>query len=304
MKRYLHTAPLLLLLPLCACLSGRELDLLSPYVLGSSRPLLQPIRPQVEGFVRARTADSRITHISVYFQSLATGYWFGINETAEFMPASLLKTPLAMGILSMAEKDPSVLNRQLPLSGDQGVLPQEYPPSERLVPGKSYTVERLLRNMIVYSDNNATKTLITAFSAAPLTNTLADFGFKQISEDSDFITVKQYLMMQLSIYNATYLSPAMSAKLMGFLAEVKFDSGIAAGLPKGTRLAHKFGEREVYSSGGTVKQLHDCGIVYLDGSPYLLGIMTRGTDMDKQAEAIKDISALIYREVSSRSVEK
>ncbi|PIU19313.1 MAG: hypothetical protein COT18_08150 [Elusimicrobia bacterium CG08_land_8_20_14_0_20_59_10] len=48
-------------------------------------------------------------------------------------------------------------------------------------------------------------------------------------------------------------------------------------------------------------QLHDCGIIYHPRFPYMLGVMTRGLDLEKQQKVIADISRLVYREVDYAS---
>jgi hypothetical protein len=56
-------------------------------------------------------------------------------------------------------------------------------------------------------------------------------------------------------------------------------------------MIHKFGE------SGTVdeKQLHETGIVYLGGHPYLITVMTRGASDEKLAEVISELSAATYQ---------
>jgi hypothetical protein len=68
-------------------------------------------------------------------------------------------------------------------------------------------------------------------------------------------------------------------------------------LPKSLAVAHKFGERELPNG---IKQLHDCGIVYLPKHPYLLCIMTRGTDYDRLSTVISTISKKIYEDLMTR----
>lgn len=284
----------------CSCAPGRK-DLLSPFLRGSARPLLPPTRPIVTGLVDKLLAEKKADFISVYFQSLATGYWFGINEREEFMPASLLKLPLAMGIMMKAGSDPALLDTKLTLMTTDDLLIPEFLPAKRLIKGKQYTVETLIRHMLEYSDNEATQTLIGAFSTAQLDTVLSDFGLKAASNDQDFVTVKQYLMLLLSLYNATYLDIESSQHLLEMLTRSTFSEGIAGGLPRDVKLAHKFGEREMQYTDDNIKQLHECGIIYYKNSPYMLGVMTRGHDLRKQAEAIREISALVYSEVAARS---
>jgi hypothetical protein len=62
--------------------------------------------------------------------------------------------------------------------------------------------------------------------------------------------------------------------------------------------SHKFGERKFLDSGET--QFHDCGIVYLPKKPYLLCIMTRGTDLNKATKVIKNISQAVYKNLTQK----
>ena len=71
-----------------------------------------------------------------------------------------------------------------------------------------------------------------------------------------------------------------------------FLGGRAAGLPPGTRVAHKTGW-----IGGVV--YHDAGIVYPPpggGSPYVLVVLTGGIEQDSVAYAlVSDVSRMIAR---------
>jgi hypothetical protein len=90
----------------------------------------------------------------------------------------------------------------------------------------------------------------------------------------------------------------MSEKALELLTREDFPQGIAAGIPKGIPLAAKFGEFEE-ETGKKEKQLHEFGIVYHPKGPYILGIMTKGSDFTLQANVISAISALVYQEVDT-----
>ncbi len=78
---------------------------------------------------------------------------------------------------------------------------------------------------------------------------------------------------------------------------------VVAGVPSTVDVAHKFGERTTLASdteSTETKQLHDCGIVYFPENPYLLCVMTRGTDFKVLEGIISDISRMVYEEVDSR----
>ena len=65
------------------------------------------------------------------------------------------------------------------------------------------------------------------------------------------------------------LSPSSSALMRDILLAQEFNEKIPAGLPPGTRVAHKTGEITAVS--------HDAAIVYPPGrKPYVLVVLTRG----------------------------
>jgi hypothetical protein len=71
------------------------------------------------------------------------------------------------------------------------------------------------------------------------------------------------------------------------------------GLPPGIPVADKFGE---WAPGGDsdIRQLHDCGIIYYPGNPYLLCVMSRGLSYDDLSGVIGDVSRVTFNEVNRR----
>ena len=76
-----------------------------------------------------------------------------------------------------------------------------------------------------------------------------------------------------------------------------FKDGLLAGVPRDVTVAHKFGSRRIGESEKV--QLHDCGIVYAPERPYILCVMTQGSDFTKLAGVIKSISANVYQSVAT-----
>jgi hypothetical protein len=74
------------------------------------------------------------------------------------------------------------------------------------------------------------------------------------------------------------------------LVEATFKDGILKKIPRTVPVAHKMGE---WGDGNTV-ELHDCGIVYIEGNPYIITIMTKGKDMKMLSEAIGNISKIVF----------
>ncbi len=258
---------------------------------------------QLEDWVEQQKAKGSIEEAGVYFRDLRAGPWFGINERAEFVPASLLKVPLMIAILHAADKNPLLLSQQLEMSGAYlGVNNVDDPASQSMQPGKPYTVDELLYKMIVYSDNASRDILQQAMDPLTPDGDSVSAVYKEIgmlaAEDKNTLTVKSYSSLFRILYNARYLSQTSSQKALDLLKSSVFVHGLVAGVPPGTVVAHKFGVRALDDE--QTKQFHDCGIVYYPNHPYLLCIMTRAKDLEKGVLFLREVSHRVYTEVDDK----
>jgi len=255
---------------------------------------------KINDYVKQQMACGRVRNISVYFRDLSDGPWFAINEDVQYNPASMMKVPVMIAWLKRAEKDPKVMKRTFIYDGKQDMsAPQTIKPAKTLTPGVAYTVDELLRYMLNYSDNNATALLYNALSPEELNDVLDSMDVENNPNvETNSTTVHGYSGFFRILYNAAYLNREMSEKALKLLSLQDFPQGIAARVPSGTVVAAKFGEFTNVAPGED-KQLHEFGIVYHPKGPYILGIMTRGSDLAIQTEVIREISARVYAEVDA-----
>lgn len=260
---------------------------------------------KVTDFVKQQTDGVRVQNVSVYYRDLGDGPWFGINEHLQFNPASMMKVPIMIAWLKRAEKNPAVLKQTFLFSNTVDLsATQRYQPRQTLVAGNRYPVETLLKYMINYSDNNATSLLYNDMTTEELNAVLDGMDITNRPGDgNNSTTVHGYSGFFRILYNASFLSRGMSEKALQLLSHEDFSQGISAGVPKGITVAAKFGEFES-GSRGEQKQLHEFGIVYHPKGHYILGIMTQGNDYTRQTEVIRDVSALVYREVDTGAIVK
>lgn len=244
--------------------------------------------------------NPKITRLSIWTRDLKTRQWAAYKEHERYIPASLMKVPLMVAYLHLAELNPTVLTSSIVYKQSDETNGQYMPPSNKLIPGASYTVEALVEQMIKYSDNDVMRLLIEHLDAQLFTDTLTDLGL-QIITDSDilnFVTVKTYANVFRVLYNASYLNREFSEKALTLLASTEY-KGIAEPLPSSVTVAHKFGERGIEDAQGNTKtiQLHDCGIVYTAKRDYSLCIMTEGHDLELQKKINREISKLVYNNI-------
>ncbi len=257
----------------------------------------QDLRALVADYIDAEKKKGDASRISVYYDT-RDGRWFGNNIEERFFPASLMKVPLMIAYFKKAESDPLILKNTYTRTDREDKNEKENFRSQQTIEyGKSYTVDELIQYMTKYSDNNATALLVENIDTDILNEIFTDLGI-QIPADvgstlADYMTVKEYANFFRILYNATYLNRDMSEKALSYLAASDFIAGIKGGVAHTIPVAHKFGERAYGVNDGAGKELHDCGIVYEPDAPYMLCVMTSGTDYSKLSGIIQDITKIV-----------
>ena len=261
----------------------------------------QPLAQKVRNIFSANA--SILSRYSIYFKDENNGLWFGINENDTYNPASMLKVVLAIATYKEAEANPHFLYGERIYTPELAQLNVTLPyslPSELRV-NQSYTIGDLVEKMLVDSDNGAKDILANTLDQNIIGNVYANVGVNPPINDEQYtISAKQYSSFFKILYNGNYLNLADSNQLISILSETTFDKGIVAGVPTGTIVADKYGEYVNDSNNTpTSMELHDCGIVYLEKSPYVLCIMTEGTNEADLSSVIAKVSQVVYNEVKN-----
>jgi len=222
-----------------------------------------------------------------YLQSLYSGAWLGINEREGFLPASLLKVPVAMAIFKRVENEELELDQKIAITEDDIDYSSGIP--GRLKSGDQESVWELLEIMINASDNTAKNALLRYLDVEDVGMLFSHIGIENpyLTQIKDaLVTPRQFSRIFKALYFSTYLSPKNSEKLLELTTETREEGLISAGLPTEIQVAHKYGESE--------SVLHDCGIVYLPGNHYFLCIMTSGLEKEVARNLLKGISQEVY----------
>ncbi len=266
---------------------------------------LKPFRYKVNALIDEKVEEGEATSVAVYFRDLDNGNWFGIRDQETFSPESQVKIPLMIAYFKWAETNPLVLRKKLIAASSPGLNePRFIRPPRTLQQGRSYTVNDLIFRMVAYGDNDAYALLNANIPAKHQQKIYRDLYVNyDPGKEDDVLSLSAYASFFRVLFNASYLSEEMSEKALRYLSRSSFRSGIAAGLPADIDVATKAGERTIETSddGPDVVQLHEFGIIYHPGRPFLLGITVRGTDYDDLAGVIRDITKLIYTEVDHQS---
>ncbi len=261
--------------------------------------------------ILARIAETPGATVAVSYRDLDNGATLDMNADTVFHAASTMKIPVMIEVLRRAQEGAFSLEQQILLVNRFASLADGSPYSliasddgdttlYALV-GQRVTVRELLRRMITRSSNLATNQLIALVGADRVTATARGLGARHISvlrgvEDQKAFdrgmintsTSADLATLLAGIENGKVLSGATSAEMRDILLAQEFNEKIPAGLPPGTKVAHKTGEITAVS--------HDAAIVYPTGrKPYVLVVLTRGIQDGKAASAlIADVSRIVW----------
>lgn len=265
------------------------------------------LRTRIEDRV-ARTAGALV---GVAYIDLATGDTLFINADTLMHAASTMKVPVMMrlfreadaGRLSLGQRI-LVVNRFASIVDGSPYVQNPGVDSDsamyKLV-GDSVTISDLIQHMITRSSNLATNTLIALANPDSVNAMMRSLGARHMLvlrgvEDekafekglNNMATARDLAILLRDIETGKAASPASTDSMRAILLAQQFNEKIPAGLPAGTRVAHKTGDITAIA--------HDAAIVYPQGrKPYVLVVLTKGIRDEKVANAlIADISRMVY----------
>ncbi len=278
--------------------------------LANGQKDFQNLEKNITSLINEKKKSGKLSDFSFFFNESRGSRRLGINETAKYTPASLLKVVIMITYFKEAETQPTILDQKLLYTDviNNIATPTEFDSSSALALNTSYTVEDLIEKMIIDSDNGAKSLLLSAIDSERLDRAFTDLHLNSpLNESTDTpytLSPRNYSLFFRVLYNATYLSPEMSEKALSILSQVTFKDGLVAGVPAAISIAHKFGENVTSDSSGAITgfELHDCGIVYHTQTPYFICIMTKGKDFDELKDIIKTVSGFVYDDVTKNSL--
>ena len=264
--------------------------------------------------------ESRITEtpgavVSVYYKSLSSGELVTIAPDSSYHAASTMKVPVMIEFFRQVQRgglspaQPVLLVNQFASIVDGSpfsVAPIDDSDSTMyLRVGERVPARELVERMIVRSSNLATNAVIALIGADHADSTAHALGARNIRvlrgvEDgkafqkgmNNTTTARDLGLLLEAIQKHTAASARSCDTMLAILGRQEFNDEIPAGLPPGTKVAHK--------TGSITAVLHDAAIVYPAGrSPYVLVVLTRNIPDARVARTlIADLSRLVYEHVA------
>lgn len=224
---------------------------------------LQPLRERLAPIYEEYGEEK----ISLYIEFVNSGANISYNPDARYYPASLIKMPVAIAAAKKVERGEWAWDSELVLfpedvdsrSGKIGNNPI----------GSRFTIEELMRELLVVSDNTAYNMLLRNVGAGAVNDYLTDTGLEGLFDRQLNITAKEYTRLFRSLFTSSYLTREYSQRILQWLSESK-DIYLDLGLPEEAVFAHKFGENveeHIFA---------DSGIVYIPNRPYIITVLFKG----------------------------
>jgi beta-lactamase class A len=260
-----------------------------------------------------RIAASGAT-VALYFRDLNVADSLALGADVRYHAASTMKVAVMVQVFRDADEGRLRLDAPLTLANDfrslvgnsRFTLDAKDDSDSSLYQrvGQPVTIRELTTRMITRSSNLATDNLIALVGAGRVQATLHALGvdslqvLRGVEDDSAFaaglnntVTARSLGELLDAIADGRAAAARSCAEMLEILQRQRFNDAIPAGLPRGTRVAHK--------TGDITALFHDAALVYDKDRPrYILVVLTRGLrDMSESKQLIADLAAMVHRHV-------
>ncbi len=229
--------------------------------------------------------------ISIYYEQMNSGSNISVNKNLRLYPASLSK--LAQAILITKKVEEGSLSWDQKLKVEPTDLSNESGDLYKRIGNRALTVEELMKELLVNSDNTANNIFKHYLDASDYLKFQDETGLMDLYNEQGFISAKEYTRLLRVLYTSSYLEPDNSQKILQYMSDASFREYLSQGIPQGVKFAHKYGENKKYFV------FSDSGIVYVDKRPYMITVMIKGKDSTEETRRwaiglMKEISEKVY----------
>jgi beta-lactamase class A len=281
------------------------LMLLPTVAAGQTLTVDQRLSTDIEERIHKSGAD-----VAVAFRTLDGHIAYSFHEEESFHAASTMKIPVMIELFHQARQarlklDDALLVKNQFRSLADGSFYSLDPTDDSetdlyKAAGKKRTLRQLCELMITASSNLATNLLIAKLGVDNIRATVHSLDadgmnvLRGVEDNKAFLkglnnttTARGLELLLEAIAHGEAVDQQSSRQMVEILERQKFNEGIPAGLPPGTRVAHKTGEITGIH--------HDAAIVFAP-KPFVLVILVRGLAETKDSAALMaDITRQLYQ---------
>ncbi len=270
--------------------------------------------PALDGVVRrlrARIAVTPGARVAISVRDLGSDRVLAIDGDSIYHAASTMKVPVLFALFGEFEAGRLKHDGRMLLRNEFRSIvdgsPYALTPNDDsdsslyAMVGSQVTLTELATRMITRSSNLATNALITLLDPERITAETRAWGTTRMLvrrgvEDNvafraglnNTATANDLVALFVALAKGQVADSASTREMLAILEAQSFNDEIPAGLPPGTRVAHK--------TGWITATQHDAGLVYPPGRmPYAIAILTRGITDQKVANALMaDCSRIVW----------
>lgn len=279
----------------------------TPLTLPAQQASVETVRARLV----ARIAETSGAQVGISIREIGSSRALAINGDSVFHAASTMKVPVLFALFREFETGKLKSDQTLTLNnrfksivdGSAYSLDSKEDSDSTVYAliGKPVPLRDLAVRMITHSSNLATNALIELLDAPSITKLTRSLGATQmlvrrgVEDDLAFqaglnntTTANDLVALFVALQEGKVAGPKATADMLGILEAQAFNEEIPAGLPAGTRVAHK--------TGSITAVYHDAGIVYpASGKPYAIAVLTRGvSDGVAAKKLIADCSRIVW----------
>ena len=249
--------------------------------------------------------------VGISLRDPSRGLSFDLNADSVFHAASTMKVPVMIEVFRLVEDRRMSLDDSVVVTNEFKSIVDGSPYSMDIgedsdddvygVIGERVSIRWLVERMITVSSNLATNILIDIVNADSVQKTIESLGTQTMRVYRGVEDMKAYNLgmnntatsadlatLMAAIAEGRAVSASADSEMVEILAAQEFNTMIPAGLPAGTKVAHK--------TGWITRIHHDAAIVYAaEREPYVLVILTRGIeDRDRSSQLTARITGAVH----------
>ena len=276
----------------------------------------QPVRPQsvstnVQNQIQSRIASSG-ADVAIAFRTLDGKLEYFFHADAPFHAASTMKVPVMIELFHQVHEGKLRLSDRITITNEFHSIvdgsPYKLNPADDSettlysAQGETRALSELCNLMITVSSNLATNIIIEKLGVENIRTTVAALNasgmnvLRGVEDNKAFekglnntTTARALEVLMTALADGKAIDADASRQMVEVLEHQRFNESIPAGLPPGTRVAHKTGE--------ITKIHHDAAIVFAP-RPFVLVILVRGmADIKESSMLMADIARIVYQAV-------
>ncbi len=219
----------------------------------------------------------------LYVVRLNDGGSYGVRGNETFEAASLIKLPTLATLYKEAEKGRINLDTKYTLKNSDKIAGSGSLYGQPA--GYVLTYRDMARLMGKESDNTAFGIVRRLLGEDKISATTKDIGMKGTSLDENTTSPADIALFFQKLMKGEIVNPKHKDELLGYMTDTIYENWLVAGVPKGTRVAHKYG-REIHV-------VNDAGVVFAK-QPFVLVIMTKGV-VEREADSVfPNLAKIVY----------